>query len=97
MQGIGSKEAILVELLNDHIDVLNNGIKQDISEELASLPTEDRAEMRSLLSIDRLLRMVAAIPLPSGGKKLPSGGDRFSPGGEKNRMLDNLHHPDEED
>ena len=79
MQGIKSKEAILVELLNDHIDGLNNGVEPDISEDLASLPPEDRAEMRSLLSIDRLLRMVAAIP--------PSlGGDRFSSGGEKNSI-----------
>ena len=59
MRGIESKETILVELLNDHIDGLNKGVQQDISEEISSLPPEDRAELNSLLSIDRLLRMVA--------------------------------------
>ena len=61
MRHIGSKEATLVELLNNHIDGLNSGAFQDISEEIASLPPEDRAELHSLLSIDRLLRMIAGI------------------------------------
>jgi hypothetical protein len=60
MRGIESKEAILVELLNDHIDGLNSGAQQDLSEEIASLPIEDQAELHSLFSIDRLLRMVAS-------------------------------------
>jgi hypothetical protein len=59
MRCIESKEAILVELLNDHIDGLNSGAQQDISEEVASLPPEDQTELHSLLSIDRLLRIVA--------------------------------------
>jgi len=73
MDGIESKEAILVELLNDHIDNLNRGVEQDISEAVASLPPLDTDEIHSLLSIDRLLRMVAISP---------------SSGGEKNKMLE---------
>jgi len=60
MRCIESKEAILVQLLNDHIDSLNSGAERDISEEIASLPPEDRAELHSLFSIDRLFRMVAS-------------------------------------
>lgn len=59
MRCIESKEAILVELLNDHIDGLNSGAFQDISFQISSLPPEDRAELNSLLSMDRLLRMIA--------------------------------------
>jgi len=60
MQSAESKEKILVQILNDHIDLMNSETEHDLSDEVAFLPPEEQTELHSLISIDRLLRMVAS-------------------------------------
>lgn len=56
-----SKEETVVRLLNNYIDRLNKDGEHEFSDdELASLSEEEEEELHSLISVDRLLRIVSS-------------------------------------
>lgn len=57
MQTVESKEKLLVEVMNDYIDCLNSD--KEPKDEIDILTSEEEKELQSLISVDRLLRMVA--------------------------------------